>query len=85
MTARRVPIFVDCEIATGMDVFKALCLGAAAAGIGRPLMGAMKKDHAKGVTDYLNQARDELKKAMAFTCCKDLSQPEKSIIHKRNF
>ena len=85
LTAKRAPVFVDCEIATGMDAFKALCLGATAVGIGRPLMGALKKNHAAGVSEYLNNAVDELKKAMAFTGCGDLTKMDPTIIHRRNF
>ncbi len=44
MTGGKVPLFVDCEIKTGMDAFKALALGAKGVCIGRPLMTAIKQD-----------------------------------------
>ncbi len=76
-----IPVFVDCEIQTGMDAFKAMALGANAVCIGRPLMTAIKKNGAQGVADYLKKANDELRKVMAFTGCKNLSEIEPGIIH----
>ena len=77
-----VPLFVDCEIQTGMDAFKALALGATGVCIGRPLMTAIKKDPQNGVRDYLLQANAELKKAMAFTGCTSLNRMDKAVIHR---
>ncbi len=77
-----VPLFVDCEIRTGMDAFKALALGAKAVCIGRPLMTAIKQNGADGVRDYLLKANGELAKAMAFTGCADLSRIEPSIVRR---
>ena len=83
--AGRIPVFVDCEIRSGMDAFKALCLGADAVGIGRPLMTAIRENGAQGVRDYLKKVNDELKKAMAFTGCTDLRKMDPSVIHRRDF
>ena len=77
-----VPLFVDCEIQTGMDAFKALALGAAGVCIGRPLMTAIKNDEKNGVRDYLLRANAELKKAMAFTGCTTLPKMDRSVIHR---
>ena len=76
-----VPLFVDCEIQTGMDAFKALALGAKGVCIGRPLMTAFKQNGAKGTADYLIRANNELKKAMAYTGCADLGKMDASVIH----
>ena len=81
MVARRVPLFVDCEIQTGMDAFKALALGASGVCIGRPLMTAIRNGGADGVRDYLLTAANGLKKAMAFTGCPTLKSIDPSIIH----
>ena len=83
LTKGEVPLFVDCMIQTGMDAFKALCLGAKGVCIGRPLMTAFKNDQEHGVRDYLMKARDELAKAMAYTGCTDLSKMDASVIHRR--
>ena len=81
MVARRVPLFVDCEIQTGMDAFKALALGASGVCIGRPLMTAIRSGGADEVRDYLLTAASGLKKAMAFTGCPALKSIDPSIIH----
>lgn len=81
LVARRVPLFVDCEIQTGMDAFKALALGASGVCIGRPLMTAIRNGGADGVRDYLLTAANGLKKAMAFTGCPILKSIDPSIIH----
>ncbi len=83
--AGRIPVFVDCEIRTGMDAFKALSLGATAVGIGRPLMTAIKQNGADGVTQYLKKTVDELKKAMAFTGTTNLKKMDPGVIHRRDF
>ena len=77
-----VPLFVDCEIRSGMDAFKALALGAAGVCIGRPLMAAIRQDAENGVRDYLLKANNELKKAMAFTGCASLNKIDRTIIHR---
>ena len=77
-----VPLFVDCEIRTGMDAFKALALGAKGACIGRPLMTAIKQNGADGVRDYLLKAGNELRKAMAYTGCADLNHMDPTVIHR---
>ena len=77
-----VPLFVDCEIQTGMDAFKALCLGAKGVCIGRPLMTAIKQGGADGVRDYLLKANAQLAKAMAYTGCRDLAHMDASIIRR---
>ena len=82
MVARRVPVFVDCEIQTGMDAFKALSLGASGVCVGRPLMTAIKQNGADGVRDALLQANAGLKKAMAFAGCPSLGQMDPSVIHR---
>ena len=82
MTAGKIPLFVDCEIKTGMDAFKALALGAKGVCIGRPLMTAIKQDPEHGVRDYLLKATAELKKAMAFTGCTTLEKMDPTVIHR---
>ena len=76
-----LPIFVDCEIQTGMDAFKALALGAKAVCIGRPLMTAIKQGGADAVAEYLKKVNADLAKAMAYTGCTNLSKMEPSVIH----
>jgi len=81
MADGQAPVFVDCEIRTGMDAFKALALGAKGVCIGRPLMTAIKQDAENGVRDYLVRATNELKKAMAYTGCTTLEKMDPTVIH----
>ena len=80
-----MPVFVDGDLRSGLDVFKALALGATAVCIGRPLMTAIKKGGAEEVCAYLKQVNDELKKAMAFTGCTDLAHMDPSVLHPTAF
>ena len=78
---KKVPLFVDGEIRTGMDVFKALALGADAVCIGRPLMTAIKNGGADAMASYLAEVNDGLRKAMSYTGCYNLSRMDPSVIH----
>jgi len=80
--AGNVPLFVDCEIKTGMDAFKALALGAKGVCIGRPLMTAIKQGGAQAVADYLNREKAALGKAMAYTGCTTLERMTPSVIRR---
>jgi len=80
--AGNTPLFVDCEIRTGMDAFKALALGAKGVCIGRPLMTAIKQGGAQAVRDYLNRERDALAKAMAYTGCTTLDKMDPTVIRR---
>jgi len=78
-------IFVDCAIETGLDVFKALALGANACSIGRPLMGCLKKGGAEEEAAHLSWVKQDLAYSMAMTCCRSLSDISADILHKRMF
>ena len=81
-TPKDIPIFVDGDIRTGMDAFKALALGASAVCIGRPLMTAIKNKGADGVAEYLETANAQLGKAMAYTGCYTLDRMDPAVIHR---
>ena len=83
VTEGKVPVFVDCEIRTGMDAFKALALGAAGVCVGRPFMPIIKNEGAADMAAHIQKLTDELKKAMAFTGCYRLDKMDASVIHKR--
>ena len=69
----RVKIFVDGSIRTGVDVFKALALGADAVLIGRPYVVAACGGGAEGVTVYTQKVLAELRDVMKMTGCATLS------------
>ena len=60
----RMKIFVDGGIRTGLDVFRALALGADGVLIGRPFVTMVYGGGAEGVQVYVNKLQSELKDAM---------------------
>ncbi|HEX2925566.1 MAG TPA: alpha-hydroxy acid oxidase [Ruminiclostridium sp.] len=80
---RSIPIFVDCGISSGIDVFKALALGATAVSVGRTLMTPLSEDGTKGVHKKIAEMTEELAGVMARTCSKDLAHIDSSVIWNR--
>ncbi|MBO4706028.1 MAG: alpha-hydroxy-acid oxidizing protein [Spirochaetaceae bacterium] len=62
-----VQIFVDCGIASGADVYKALALGADAAAVGRSMLTSLEKDGVQGVSKFLTDVSNELRYIMSST------------------
>jgi isopentenyl diphosphate isomerase/L-lactate dehydrogenase-like FMN-dependent dehydrogenase len=60
----RIPVFVDGGFRRGTDVFKALALGAAAVGIGRPFLWGLGAFGQAGVDRVIEILQGELKLAM---------------------
>ncbi|NLK69580.1 MAG: alpha-hydroxy-acid oxidizing protein [Clostridiaceae bacterium] len=81
---RQIPIFVDCGIMSGMDVFKALALGADAVSAGRVIMEPLKKNGSDGVKELILKMTEELAGVMARTCSKDINHIDPSVIWHRN-
>ncbi|MBC2906922.1 alpha-hydroxy-acid oxidizing protein [Streptomyces sp. PSKA01] len=63
--AGRIPVLLDGGVRRGTDVVKALALGAAAVGIGRPVMWALAEGGEKGVRRLLELLREELDDTLA--------------------
>jgi lactate oxidase len=66
---KRVPIIFDSGIRRGIDVFRALCLGADAVAIGRPMLYGLSVGGVKGVQNVFEHLRDELRIAMLLAGC----------------
>ena len=79
---KQIPVFVDCGIESGSDVFKALALGADAVCVGRALMGSLQVNGAEGVQEKIASLTEELAGIMARTGASDLSQIDPSVIWK---
>ena len=80
--AGRVKVLVDGGIREGVDILKMLALGADAVMIGRPVCIAAFGAGQEGVEFYLNQKRDELKKAMILTGCAGINAIDPSVIFR---
>jgi len=60
----RVPVIMDSGVRRGIDVFKARALGAAAVGIGRPVLWGLAAGGSGGVKSVYGHLASELKSAM---------------------
>ena len=79
-----IPVFIDCGIASGMDVYKCLALGAKAVSVGRHLMPLLK-DGPEAVAGRIKAMTEELAGIMARTGVKSLDDMDPTVIHRRNF
>lgn len=82
--AGQTKIIVDCGFESGLDVFKALAMGADGVGIGRALMGPLK-DGAAGVAAKINEINGELMAVMARTGAKSIAEIDPSVLRFRTF
>jgi len=81
----KFPVFVDCGVENGYDVFKAIALGAAAVSTGRAVMGPLTDNGADGVSKLVRNMTAQLAGAMARTCSHDITQIDSSMIWKKQF
>ena len=77
----KLTIFVDGGIRTGMDVFKALALGADAVLIGRPFVNMVYGGGAEGVKVYVEKLKAELADTMAMCGAHSLSEINRSMLY----
>ncbi len=83
-TGGSIPVFVDCGIESGMDVYKCLALGAKAVSVGRHLMPLLK-DGAEAVARRMVEMTAELAGVMARTGVRSLDEMDPTVIHRRAF
>ena len=79
----KMPIFVDCGVESGIDVFKAIALGATAVSVGRAMMGPLSESGADGIVKTVHDYTAQLAGAMSRTCSPDISHIEASLIWKK--
>ena len=77
----KMTILVDGGIRSGMDVFKALALGADAVLIGRPFVNMVYGGGAEGVQVYVDKLKAELADTMAMCGAHSLSDINRSRIY----
>ena len=80
-----VKIIVDCGIATGSDVFKALALGADAAAVGRSMLPSLEKNGSEGVQEFIRYTQNELRYIMSFTGFAKVEDINDSVLHYLDF
>lgn len=85
MVGNTMEIFVEDEISSGYDVFKALALGAKGVCVGRPLMASLHKEKAEGVRSHIEKMTEELAYMLAVTACKEPGDADESMIYERRF
>ena len=71
--AGRCPVLVDSGVRSGVDVLRALALGAAAVLVGRPVLWGLAAGGERGVTAVLDVLRDEFETALRLAGCPDVA------------
>ncbi len=78
----RVPVTVDGGIRSGVDVLRALALGATAVGVGRPVLWGLAAGGSAGVVDVLSGLTAELRQAMAGVGAESLAAIDRSMVRR---
>ena len=78
----RVPVFMDGGIRSGLDVLKALALGAKACFLGRAWAYALGAAGEAGVRDMLDIFREKLRAGMVLTGCSDVNRATLDLLLK---
>lgn len=77
----KVTIMVDCGIASGTDVYKALALGADATAVGRSMLPMLEKQGTQGVVKFIHDVENELRFAMSSTGASAVSDIDDTALH----
>ena len=77
----RALIVVDGGVRRGIDVLKALALGADLVAVGRPVLWGLAVDGAGGVQRVMEILRDELALAMALSGCRSIGEITPDLVH----
>ncbi|MBL8548973.1 MAG: L-lactate dehydrogenase [Hyphomonadaceae bacterium] len=76
----RIPVLMDGGVRSGLDVLRALALGAQACLLGRAWAYALAADGGRGVRSALEIIRRELHTALALTGCTDVKQAGRDLL-----
>ena len=76
----KIPVLLDGGIRRGLDILKALALGATAVQIGRPVLWGLASGGEPGVRKVLELLRQELDLAMALAGCPDLKSITRDLV-----
>ncbi len=81
LIGRDIKIIVDCGIASGADVFKALALGADSCAVGRSMLPSLENDGTEGVKQFITKVNNELRYIMSFTGFAEVKDIDDSVLH----
>jgi 4-hydroxymandelate oxidase len=81
--AGKSEVFVDGGFRRGVDVVKALALGARAVLLGRPILWGLAADGERGATRVLELMAAEIDLAMTLCGCRDLAEIRRDLIAPR--
>lgn len=79
----RIPVMIDGGFRRGTDIFKALALGAAAVGVGRPYLWGLAAFGRLGVARVIELLRAELATDMGMAGVASLAQIDRSFVRSR--
>lgn len=82
VAAGRCPVLLDGGVRWGSDVLTALCLGADAVMVGRPVLYGLAAGGAAGVERVLTLLKAELVRAMALAGCPDLGAASRDLLRR---
>ena len=80
LAENKIPIFADCGMTKGIDVFKALALGAKGVCLGQSVLAGLASGGADGVQKVLENINEELRRVMSFTGSIDLNHIDPDVI-----
>ena len=76
-------VYLDGGIRRGLDILKALCLGATAVGVGRPYLYSLTYGQ-EGVEQLTEILKDELQTSMKLAGITDLDQAHPGLVNTRD-
>jgi 4-hydroxymandelate oxidase len=76
----RAPVLVDGGIRTGVDVLRALALGASAVLIGRPMLWGLTAGGSEGVSAVLEHFREEITLAMRLAGARTVADVDRTLV-----
>merc|ERR1711920_777815 len=77
-------VFVDGGVRRGADIFKAVALGAAAVGVGRPVLYSLASYGDKGIVRMVHMLQDELQMVMRLSGTPDVASITENHVIAKN-
>lgn len=78
--AHRVPVIVDGGIRCGVDIFRALALGATAVQVGRPILWGLAAGGERGVARVLELLASDFDRTMALSGCPSVASITRDLL-----